>query len=339
MPWRGVSDPYKVWVSEIILQQTRVDQGTPYYHQFLERFPDVDALARATEQQVLNAWKGLGYYRRAQNMHHTAREMVRRGRFPEAYADWIQLKGIGKYTAAAIASFCYREPTPVLDGNVKRVVSRLEAISQSVQRVASEKKMYRFLNEVIPRDEPGTFNQAIMELGALVCVPKNPKCDRCPVQKSCKAFAKGKQNKYPIPKVKPVVENRFIEYFLWITKGRFALKKRGRADIWSGLYDLPFLERRGQSAALSVGEVEAHFRRKYQTTPQRLGSPLIHKLSHQKLHLRFWRGEGADVSCLQCADEHTAWVRVEDFEEYPLPVVIYRFLKQNLPPSSPSPER
>lgn len=333
LPWRGERDPYKVWVSEIILQQTRVTQGMGYYHRFIERFPDVYSLARAPQSEVLNIWKGLGYYSRARHLHAAAQEVVGMGSLPQSYSTWLALKGVGKYTAAAIASFCYQESTPVLDGNVKRVLSRLHELSEDIQSSACEKKMYQLLDDKISSRYPGDFNQAMMELGALVCLPKKPLCLTCPVQYCCKAFTTGRQHFYPFRKKKVYTKERFIDYFLLLDRRqkKFFLHQREEKDIWKGLYQLPKFEYEDRFPEYS--SVCTSFFDKYGVQPKLFlngKKPIVvHKLTHQKLHIRFSIATYSHKK-VQGLDDHFK-VLLTNFEKYPFPIVIVRFLRAALP--------
>lgn len=248
LPWRHITDPYMIWVSEIILQQTTVDQGMPYYQHFAEAFPTVQALAAADEQEVLKLWQGLGYYSRARNMHKTAREIVEKygGVFPDNYNAVIKLNGIGPYTAAAILSFAYGQPYPVADGNVMRVVSRLFAIEEAVNSSAGVKAVNSKVQELFDAENPGTFNQAMMEFGALHCRKHNPLCESCFANTYCEAFRKNIQQWLPVkqPPRKPTI--RHFVYLVPVIEingmPHTYLKKRTVKDIWHNLYDFPLFE-------------------------------------------------------------------------------------------------
>ncbi|MCJ7715495.1 MAG: A/G-specific adenine glycosylase, partial [Anaerolineales bacterium] len=208
LPWRRTRDPYKIWMSEVILQQTRVNQGTKYYLRFIKSFPDVTALARADEDEVLKLWQGLGYYSRARNLHQAAKSVVEqmKGEIPGSYADLLKLKGVGGYTASAIASICFREPRAVVDGNVSRVIARLYGMDEPINSTRGGKLINSLAHDLLDRNDPGTHNQAMMEFGALQCVPVSPDCEKCPLMNYCEAWATGRVNLLPvkIPKLKPV---------------------------------------------------------------------------------------------------------------------------------------
>lgn len=244
LPWRETKDPYKVWISEIILQQTRVDQGLPYYHRFLKTFPKLKSLAQADEQTVLSVWQGLGYYSRARNLHQGAKQVAEqyKNKFPETYDEWLNIKGVGTYTAAAIASFCFQEPVPVLDGNVFRVLSRVFGISDDILSGTGKKVFWAKALELIPKDEPDTFNQAIMEYGALHCTPKSPDCDHCVFNHQCFALKKGMVADLPVKIKKMKRKSRFFEYRVFVHQKEVLFKKRGKGDIWEGLNEFPLIE-------------------------------------------------------------------------------------------------
>lgn len=218
LPWRETHDPYRVWLSEVILQQTRVDQGLGYYRRFLEAFPNVDALARASEDEVLKLWQGLGYYSRARNLHQAAREIMaeRGGALPEDYEGWLKVKGVGAYTAAAIASICFGEPRAVVDGNVSRVIARIHGVETPVNSSAGAREIAALAGGMLDRSDPGTHNQAMMEFGALQCIPRDPGCPVCPVQVQCIANRTGEVNRLPVkrPRKKPV--DRYFYYYIML---------------------------------------------------------------------------------------------------------------------------
>lgn len=244
LPWRQTSDPYKIWLSEVILQQTRVDQGMAYYLKFVEKYPKIGDLARDLEDNVLKLWQGLGYYSRARNLHKTAQQVQNehKGIFPTTYHDIIKLKGIGPYTAAAIASIAFDEPVAVLDGNVYRVLSRYYGIYTPIDQPAAKKEFTQLANEWVPQKQAGDFNQAMMELGATVCTPRNPNCDSCPIENACFARSKKMQDQFPVKAKKILVKERRLHY-LYITDGKdFLIQQRTGNDIWKGLYELVLIE-------------------------------------------------------------------------------------------------
>ena len=249
MPWKETKDPYKIWISEIILQQTRVSQGTDYYIRFVERFPDIATLAEATEDEVLALWKGLGYYTRARNIHASAQLIMHSydGVFPSTYKEIIQLKGIGPYTAAAISSFAFDLAHPVVDGNVIRVISRYFGIEEPVDDRLIRKQIDQLAEELIDRQRPSDYNQAIMDLGAMVCAPRSPNCAECCMENSCVAYNKKRTNRIPLKAKKIKKRHRYYHYLVIEDSQFILLKKRKEKDIWQGLYDFPCIEKSSET--------------------------------------------------------------------------------------------
>jgi A/G-specific adenine glycosylase len=244
LPWRKNTDPYRVWVSEIMLQQTRVDTVIPYYERFMKQFPTLQDLAQAPEEQVLKAWEGLGYYSRARNLHTAVKEVAEKynGKVPDEPKEISKLKGIGPYTAGAILSIAYKRKLPAVDGNVMRVFSRLFALKDDIAKVTTRKKMEAIADKIIPEDSPGDFNQALMELGATICTPVGPQCLFCPVQTVCNAYKQGIQEELPYKKrAKPPLQMPVL--FLWVTCGtQFLIEKRAEQGLLQGMWALPTLE-------------------------------------------------------------------------------------------------
>ena len=260
MPWKGEKDPYKIWLSEVILQQTRVEQGMPYYEKFVKSYPDARALAGAPEDEVLKMWEGLGYYSRARNLLQTARHIAfdRNGVFPDKYGDIRSLKGVGDYTAAAIASFAFNLPYPVVDGNVYRVLSRYFALDAATDLSSSKKMFASLAGKLLDPDRPGAFNQAIMDFGALCCTPAQPDCGNCPLSQRCLALVKGTPADYPVRLKKTAKKERFF-LFLIVRRGdKTLVRKRTGKDIWKGLYEFPNIET-GSTAELSETDIKAIF--------------------------------------------------------------------------------
>lgn len=242
LPWRKTKNPYLIWISEIILQQTRVAQGYDYYQRFVHRFPDVLALAQAEEDEVLKYWQGLGYYSRARNLHAAARSMADAGGFPATYAEVLALKGVGEYTAAAICSFAYGMPYAVVDGNVYRVLSRWLGIDTPIDSTEGKKLFASAADELLDRRRPALYNQAIMDFGALQCTSASPNCMFCPLTDSCAARQKGRVDSLPVKQHKTKVTNRFFNY-IYVRMGADTLiNKRSGNDIWKNLYELPLIE-------------------------------------------------------------------------------------------------
>jgi A/G-specific adenine glycosylase len=284
LPWRKTKDPYKIWVSEIILQQTRIDQGMPYYLRFLDRFPTVKALADASIEEVLLIWQGLGYYSRARNMHFAANQVVQDydAMFPSAYTDLMKLKGIGKYTAAAISSITVSEKRAVVDGNVIRLISRLWGIEEPVDQAKALAQIEAEAALLIRDHDSGTLNQAMMEFGARVCVPRSPVCSECVLCDFCDAFKTDKQSEIPYKKGKTVVSQRFFHYLYLTDQHRFLIYQRPSNDIWHGLFELPLIE----TEKLTSKEIDAFLG--FKPTSIIKGEQLKHQLSHQLIHATAW---------------------------------------------------
>lgn len=237
LPWRRTRDPYAVWLSEIILQQTRVVQGTAYWHRFMERFPTVQDLADASEDEVLRLWEGLGYYSRARNLHQAAQQIVALGHFPDTLEGIRALRGVGDYTAAAIGSICFDLPAAVVDGNVYRVLSRHFGITTPVGTTEAKKEFTALANRLLPQDSPARFNQGMMDFGAIQCTPVNPACLTCPLQDSCNAFRTGRVELLPVKKPAAKAQERHLNYIYLRCNGYTAIRRRGAGDIWQGLYE------------------------------------------------------------------------------------------------------
>ncbi len=291
LPWRRTRDPYRIWLSEIILQQTRVVQGLPYYHAFVRRYPSVRQLAAASEREVLRLWQGLGYYSRARHLLQCAKSVVGKfgGKFPSTFAQLRELKGIGDYTAAAIASFAFNERVAVVDGNVFRVLSRVFGVREDITSTKGKKVFSELANRLIPADQPRLHNEAVMEFGALHCTPRNPACHNCPFERTCRARREGAQELLPIKSAKASAKHRRFYYMVLRTGDRWLMRQRQGKDIWKGLFDFPLLE---SKAALSPGEALKLFRAKSGLSiviPRRplVFGPYRHVLTHQVIEARF----------------------------------------------------
>ena len=237
LPWRRTRDPYAVWLSEIILQQTRIAQGTAYWERFMHRFPTVQDLADATEDEVLRLWEGLGYYSRARNLHAAAKQIVEMGAFPDTLEGIRSLKGVGDYTAAAIGSICFDLPAAVVDGNVYRVLARHFGIATPVGTTEAKKEFTALAQRLLPENQAGAFNQGMMDFGALQCTPQNPACLTCPLQPTCNAFRTGRVELLPVKKPATAVQERHFNYIYVRYQGQTAIRRRGAGDIWQGLYE------------------------------------------------------------------------------------------------------
>ena len=266
LPWRDVDDPYKIWLSEIILQQTRVQQGMPYYEKFILTFPTVYDLAKASEDEILKLWEGLGYYSRARNMHFTAKYIVEElhGKFPNNYADLLKLKGVGNYTAAAIASFAFKEAVAAVDGNVYRVLARIFGIKDDIMSNQAKKIFQSLANELIPKNQPDIFNQAMMDLGSMVCKPKQPLCETCFMQEECFAFRHDEIVNLPVKSKKIKVKKRFFHFLLLENADKnIVIEQRSDNDIWKNLYQFPLIE---TNLEASEDVIQSEFEKKIQQT-------------------------------------------------------------------------
>ena len=291
LPWRQTTDPYAVWLSEIILQQTRVAQGLPYYNKFIRNFPTIFDLARASENDVLVNWQGLGYYSRARNLHETAKKIVteNNGVFPNTYHELLKLKGVGKYTAAAIASFCFNEVVPAIDGNVLRVIARHFGVFEPIDLNASLKEIAEISAIEIDQKRPDIYNQAMMEFGATICLPKNPFCNECPIVATCKAKQIGLENDIPYKSKKVLTRARYFNYFHIEIDNKIILIKRLEKDIWKNLYDLPLIE---TSKAINATELENLLIKNslnFKLSENHNSLNFKHILSHQIIYATFWK--------------------------------------------------
>lgn len=318
LPWRSTKDPYSIWLSEIILQQTRVDQGTAYYHKFMENYPTVMHLAKAEEQEVLNLWQGLGYYSRARNLHAAAKYIAHdlNGQFPSNYKDLLKLKGVGEYTAAAIASFSFKEPVAVVDGNVYRVLSRVFDINTPIDSTEGKKQFAQLAQELISINEPDTHNQAIMEFGAMHCTPANPKCESCPLITMCMSYENNTIQSRPVKSKKTKVRDRFFHYLLFEDQEYFYISQRTEKDIWQNMYQFPLIE------TDVPGELK-NFEPYTEAQANFVSSEITHLLSHQKIHTFFYHFPASSLS------EENPLIKVSknDFGDFPIPRVIDRYLE------------
>ena len=333
LPWRETADPYRIWVSEIILQQTRVAQGYDYYLRFVERFPTVETLAAATEDEVLHRWEGLGYYSRARNLHAAAQQIVALGAFPRDYAGVRALKGVGDYTAAAICSFAYGLPTAVVDGNVYRVLARYFAIDTPIDVAAGKKEFAQLAASLLVPERASDYNQAIMDFGAVQCTPRAPRCLVCPLVESCAARSEGRVEDYPVKSKKVAVAHRYFTYVLLVdtadAEPALFIRRRAAGDIWQGLYEPLLME---SPAPLQPEEVAARLDAlgvKTAATLEPLVSDLKHELTHRRLHVDAYR---------LCASQSPAgdWLRVplSQLGDYAFPKVVNLLCERAFTPSS-----
>jgi len=317
LPWRGQTDPYKIWISEIILQQTRVNQGWNYYLRFIERFPDVKTLAEAPLQEVLKVWQGLGYYSRARNLHTAAQQIMdnHQGIFPKNYLDIRKLKGIGDYTAAAISSMAFQLPYPAVDGNVLRVITRIFGIYEDISQTATVKTITQLCEKMVDKENPGNFNQALMEFGAIHCTPKNPKCDACPFGTYCVALKQEHQTILPLKLLKTKIKERYFHYFIFLKEHQTIIEQRIENDIWKNLYQFPMIETEKPCQKIDKTLISKSGFEKM--NPVFL-KEIKHKLTHQHLTIRFYVVNDYFPELI------SNWlsVSVEDLENYPFPVVL-----------------
>ncbi|AUC85975.1 A/G-specific adenine glycosylase [Polaribacter sp. ALD11] len=324
LPWRKSKNPYFIWLSEIMLQQTRVAQGLSYYSEFTTTFPTVFDLAKADESTVLKMWQGLGYYSRARNLHFSAKQIVEElnGEFPSTYKEIIKLKGIGDYTASAIASICFNEPTAVVDGNVYRVLSRYFGIHTAINSTSGIKEFKTLAQSLIDKTQPGTFNQAIMDFGALHCKPQNPLCDTCPLSNSCIALEKNLTKELPVKEKKIKVRKRYFNFLVIKTdNNKTMLTERKGKGIWQGLYQFPLIESEKSIDQKEIISSDTFIELFPEETTISLFNEkeIVHKLSHQHLYTQFWVVE---TKTLKNAD--VFWKNIQDF---PVPVLIANFLE------------
>ncbi len=298
LPWRNTVNPYHIWLSEIILQQTRVLQGTPYYLAFLKAFPTIEDLANAPEDKVLKMWQGLGYYSRARNLHFTAKDIVNNfgGEFPKDYNKVLKFKGIGVYTAAAITSFAFDMPYAVVDGNVIRVLSRVFGVGIPFDTSAGKKEFQQLAQELLIEKDAAIYNQAIMELGAIQCKPKSPDCSSCPMQDFCVAYTTNSPAELPVKSKKIKVKSRFLHYLMIEQEDNIFLGKR-KSGIWNGLYEFPLLEfpvKMDEKQVMQSDEwSKVFFNSKCDV--KSVSSEFTHILSHQKIQAQFWQIKAASV--------------------------------------------
>ncbi len=325
LPWRNTKNPYHIWLSEIILQQTQVKQGLPYYDAFIKQYPTIFDLANASEEEVLKLWQGLGYYSRARNLHTTAKYVAfeLNGKFPDNYKDLLKLKGVGDYTASAIASIAFNEVAAVVDGNVYRVLSRYFGIKTPINSTSGIKEFKKLASSIIDREQPALFNQAIMEFGATQCKPKNPDCNVCPLNESCIALQKNLIDVLPVKLKKTKVKTKFFNFLVCIDNNKNTfLEKRTSKGIWQNLYQFPLIE-----SNKSLSSEEFHLLNIKDSVLNNLKfdyslyniEDKIHKLSHQHLHTKFWIIETDELPKNATS--------IKDIKTFPVPVLISDFIE------------
>lgn len=330
LPWRHTRNPYYIWLSEVILQQTRIAQGLPYYERFVTTYPTVFDLASAPEQDVIRLWQGLGYYSRARNLHQTAQFITQQfnGKFPETYAELLKLKGIGPYTAAAIASFAFDEAVAVVDGNVYRVLARIFGIETDIDSTEGQKQFAQLANQLISHDQPATYNQAIMEFGAVHCTPTSPDCLLCPLQIECEANTTGRVNKLPVKLKKTKIRERFFNYFVIVQDDLVAMRQRTDRDVWQQLYDFFLVETEGLISTLDElpesPSLLPILSECIVSSPARI---YTHILTHQRIQAQFWVLEiPSKVKFL--LPEKLTFLTHEEIENVPKPVLITSYWKE-----------
>jgi A/G-specific adenine glycosylase len=324
LPWRKTTDPYKIWLSEVMLQQTRVAQGLPYYEKFVNHFPTVFDLADAKEEEVLKLWQGLGYYSRARNMHATAKIVVERhgGEFPDNYQELLKLRGVGDYTASAIASISFGEPEPVVDGNVYRVLSRYFGVDFPINSTQGNKYFKELARKVMDQENIRDYNQGIMEFGAIQCSPKKPYCLLCPLKESCIALQEDRVQELPVKLKKIKIKERYFNYLVFLdTDSDTLLEQRTGKGIWQGLYQFPLIETNGLVGETVIQQEIAKQYAEGAIDGVNLYNQevVVHKLSHQHLKTRFWI-----VELNTKFDRGIPWSKVE---KYPVPVLMADFIK------------
>lgn len=313
LPWRETKDAYAIWLSEVILQQTRIVQGMSYWERFMAQWHTVNDLAAATEDEVLKAWQGLGYYSRARNLHTAAQQVVELGGFPQTFKELKILKGVGDYTAAAIASIAFGEPVAVVDGNVYRVLSRYFGIDTPIDSTEGKKEFQALAQSLLPINEPADYNEAIMDFGATQCTPNSPHCSACPLCETCVAFREQRINELPVKSKKVKQRERHFTYLYIEYEGKIAIHQRGAGDIWQGLWEFP------QAEQLTSSEDSA-----WKTEAQLLKKGVKHILTHQILlaDIYLWRPKNRP----QLPSEFI-WIEKQDLENYALPRLIEILLK------------
>lgn len=309
LPWRQTRDPYAIWLSEIILQQTRIEQGRPYWERFMKRWPTVEALAAATEDEVLRQWQGLGYYSRARNLLTAARQVTARGGFPSTFKELLTLKGVGTYTAAAIASIAFDEPVAVVDGNVYRVLARYFGISTPINSTEGKKEFALLAQSLLPPKEPAAYNQALMDFGAMQCTPASPACHHCPLMETCSACQQGNVSSLPVKLRKLKVKERHFSYIYIRYKGQTALRRRPSGDIWQGLYEPLLIE----DGVLDMEPVRL------------LRQNVKHVLTHRVIYADFWLWQPESLPTLP---DGYFWIDECDLSQYAVPRLVELLLNE-----------
>ena len=320
LPWRDTKDPYIIWISEIILQQTKVNQGMPYFYKFIEEFPNVFELASASEQKVLKLWQGLGYYSRARNLHFTAKYISTElnGVFPNNYKSIIKLKGVGEYTAAAISSFSFNEKKAVVDGNVYRLLSRYYGISDPIDTSYGKKTFSELAFDILPKNKVNIYNQAIMEFGALQCTPKKPKCNSCPLSSKCYSHFHNITDNLPVKSKRIKIKKRAFNYIVITDGENICLEKRTKKDIWENLYEFPMIEQEHELFIPNKKIINNALLIKKKSCN--------HILTHQKISAVFWHFLAKDMS----EENFDNIIKIKSLSNYPVPKIVENYIKENL---------
>lgn len=329
MPWKGIKDPYKIWLSEIILQQTRVEQGLSYYNKFLNAYPNIQELTYAKESEVFKLWEGLGYYSRCRNLLKTAKIICEnyQGQFPENYHELLALPGVGPYTAAAIASFAFEKPQAVVDGNVYRVLSRYFGIEEDIDVAEGKKRINSIAQKLIQYAPPSLFNQAIMDFGATVCKPALASCVICPFKKKCYSFQNNRVYEFPVRSKILKIKDRFFLYLLLFHKHQLAITERTRNDIWQNLWE-PVCHEIDKSQLFNTGWLPDWINLNYPELAaliEDISEVSIQKLSHQKIHARFVRIQALKLP----SKTKYRWAKMKDLNKYPFPKIVLEHFQKN----------
>ena len=324
LPWRKSKNPYNIWLSEIILQQTQVKQGLPYYEAFISNFPTIEDLANASETEVLKLWQGLGYYSRARNLHFSAKHITKNlnGVFPKNFKGLLQLKGVGDYTASAISSICYEESVAVVDGNVYRVLARYFGIDTPINTTEGVKQFKTLATSLLPASNLGDYNQSVMEFGSRQCKPQSPVCSECPLNIGCRAYATGSIKSLPVKLKKTKVTKKYFNFIVNISEdNKTQIEQRTKKGIWQQLYQFPLIETETSVALeelLKHADVPSVIPKSYKELSLYNETDLIHKLSHQELYIKFW--------ILKTSTLTKNAIKWSEINSYPVPVVIERFI-------------
>lgn len=326
MPWKGEKDPYRIWLSEIILQQTRVEQGWAYYEKFIQHFPDIKSLAAAPDQQVFKLWEGLGYYSRCRNLLFTARLIAEKynGLFPSVHKEVLALKGVGPYTAAAICSFAYNAPHAVVDGNVERVLSRYYGIETPIDSTAGKKQFTELAQSLLPHSHSAKFNQAIMDFGAVLCKPQQPLCSTCLLKKDCVAFKTNRQQELPVKNKSIKLKDRWFYFYLAKWRGKYYIAQRTGKDIWSQLYQFPLVESSKELKEKFILKAYEQYESNADSFEQvHLSKEYHQKLSHQHIHVRFSHLLYSSRPSLPADYKPIA---IHELEQYPFPILLKNYI-------------